>query len=266
MPDLTGRTALITGASRGIGRATALRLAADGAAVAVHYSREEAAAKEVVNEIGERGGVAFAVAAELGAPDGVDKLFAGLDAGLREHTGGDRLDILVNNAAVGWPGSIESIRPEDFDRVFAVNARAPFFVVQQALPRLNDGGRIINVSSVVGRLAFPADIAYAMTKGALDVFTRHLAKALAPRQITVNSVAPGVIDTSGTPRRLGHPENWDADSVRTVLAARSELAGRAVLGRMGRPEEVADVVAFVASPDARWITGDWFDVSGGSLL
>ncbi|GAB3960074.1 SDR family oxidoreductase [Actinoallomurus acanthiterrae] len=246
MGDLSGRTALVTGASRGIGRAIAERLAADGARVAVHYGGNEAAAKETVAAIGEDR--AFTVRAELSAPDAVDTLFARLDEEF------DGLDILVNNAAIATSSDFENTTPEEFDRIFAVNARAPFFIIQRALPRLRDGGRIVNISSGVTRIAMPEIITYAMTKGALETFTRTLAQQLGPRGITVNTVAPGIIDTDVNASWLRDPE------------AAAAAAARAALGRVGRPEDVADVVAFVASDDARWVTGDWIDVTGGSDL
>ncbi|CAL9639571.1 3-oxoacyl-[acyl-carrier-protein] reductase FabG [Actinosynnema sp. ALI-1.44] len=234
------RTALVTGASRGIGRAIALRLAADGLRVAVHYARDEVAAKEVVAEAG-RG--AFAVRASL--PDEVDALFAGLP----------ELDVVVNNAGVGLPKPIEDVTPGEFDEVFGVNVRAPFFVVQRALPLLRDGGRIVNISSGVTRIAFPEGIAYSMTKGALDTFTRTLALHLGPRGITVNTVAPGVVDT-----------DVNAGWLRGDPVAEASVAARTALGRIGQPGDIADVVSFVASEDARWVTGAWIDATGGAHL
>ncbi|RJL33259.1 SDR family oxidoreductase [Bailinhaonella thermotolerans] len=256
MGELNGKVALVTGASRGIGRAIAVRLGRDGALVAVHYGTDEAAAKETVATIEEAGGRAFAVQAELGAADGVERLFEGLDAGLREHAGGDPgLDILVNNAGIGLPGTIEQVTPEGYDRVFAVNVRAPFFIVQAALPRLRDGGRVVNVTSGVSRIAFPEGIAYAMTKGALELLTLNLAKQLGPRGITVNSVAPGIIDT-----------DVNADWLRGNAEAEAYAASRAALNRVGTPEEIADVVAFAVSPAGRFVTGTTLDATGGGNL
>lgn len=249
MTDLTDMTALVTGASRGIGRAIARRLAADGALVAVHYATNDAAAEETVSAIEHAGGHAFPVRAELGVDGDVDTLFAGLGAGLR----GRPLDILVNNAATG-AGSIEKVTPEEFDRVFAVNVRAPFFIIQRALPLLRDGGRVINISSADTRVALPQEIAYAMTKGALDVLGRTLANAVGARGITVNTVAPGVTDTDRTAWLHDNPE------IETATAA------AAALNRLGEPDDVADAVAFLASHDARWITGHLLDASGGMFL
>ncbi|MBB5956363.1 NAD(P)-dependent dehydrogenase (short-subunit alcohol dehydrogenase family) [Saccharothrix tamanrassetensis] len=232
------KTALVTGASRGIGRAIALRLARDGVRVVVHYARDAEAAEEVVSLAG---GGAFAVRATL--PDEIDALFEPLT----------ELDIVVNNAGIGLSKPIPEVTAEEFDEVFAVNVRAPFFVVQKALPLLRDGGRIVNISSGVTRIPFPEGIAYAMTKGALDTFTLSLAAALGPRGITVNTVAPGVVDT-----------DINAAWLRDDPAARSAVAGWSVLGRVGEPSDIADVVSFVASDDARWVTGAWLDATGGS--
>ncbi|GII58928.1 short-chain dehydrogenase [Planotetraspora thailandica] len=249
---LRGKIALVTGAGRGIGRATAERLAAEGAVVAVNYARDEAAAGKTVEAIVARGGRAFPVRAELGVPAGVDELFAAFD---RELGAEAPLDILVNNAGISMHAPIEQVTPDMYDRGFAVNTRAAFFVTQRALPRIPDGGRIVIVTSGVTRIAFPEGIAYAMTKGALETFTLTLAKHLGPRGITVNNVAPGIVDTDTNAAWLrGNAEAWRAS------------AARAALGRVGAPEDVADVVAFLASGDARWVTGTTVDATGGSHL
>ncbi|MFC5030313.1 SDR family NAD(P)-dependent oxidoreductase [Streptomyces sp. DSM 41987] len=257
MGDLTGKTALVTGASRGIGRAIAQRLAADGALVAVHYGSNETAAKETVDGILTAGGRAFALEAELGVEGDVDTLVHALERGLREHTGqAPRLDILVNNAAINAAGGpIEAESPERFERLFAVNVRAPFFLVQRVLPLLRDGGRIINISSAVTRIALPETIAYGMTKGALDVLGHTLAKHLGPRNITVNTVAPATVDTDANAFWLrGNPE------------AQELVAADTALGRVGLPDDIAAPVAFLASDDARWITGQIVDATGGCRL
>ncbi|MGW9207098.1 SDR family NAD(P)-dependent oxidoreductase [Embleya sp. NPDC055664] len=251
---LTGKTALVTGASRGIGRAVAERLAADGALVAVHYGRDESAAKDVVATIEAAGGRAFAVRAELGVPGDVDTVVDGLRAGWAEF-GADGLDVLVHNAGIGSTGPIEAETEAGYDRVFAVNTRAPFFLTQRVLPLLRDGGRIVTVTSGATRIAFPESIAYAMTKGALDTFTLALAKHLGPRGITVNNVAPGIVDTDVNASWLrGNPQ------------AQAQAASRAALGRVGRPDDIADTVAFLASDAARWVTGATLDATGGSEL
>ncbi|MFE5482461.1 SDR family oxidoreductase [Streptomyces sp. NPDC056527] len=244
---LTGKTALVTGGSRGIGRAIALRLAADGARVAVHYANNEAAAKETVAAIEEAGGSAFAIRTELGVPGDAEALWKAFD----EHAEG--VDVLVNNAGIAGAGTIDEVEEADYDRVFAVNAKAPFFIVKHGLGRLRDGGRIINISSGVTKVAFPGMTSYAASKGAVEVLTLTLAQTLGARGITVNAVSPGTIETDI------HP--WMADP-----AAKAHAAGFSVFNRVGQPGDVADVVGFLASDDARWVTGQNIDASGGSGL
>lgn len=166
MGTLSGKTALVTGGSRGIGRAIAIRLASEGARVAVHYGRDDAAAASTVKEIHEAGGHAFTVGALLGIPGDVERLWSEFDAALAAAGAEPGLDILVNNAAIATSEPLAAVTPEDFDALFAVNVRGPFFLVQQGLGRLRDGGRIVNISSGVTRVAYPQVIAYSMTKGA----------------------------------------------------------------------------------------------------
>ncbi|WP_394834816.1 SDR family oxidoreductase [Pendulispora rubella] len=244
------KTALVTGASRGIGRAIAIRLARDGATVAVHYGSNEAAAKETVRAIEEAGGHAFSIRAEFGMHGDVDALFIGLDEGLR----GEPLDILVNNAAAAPAGPIEADSPQAFDRLFAVNVKAPYFIIQRALPRMRDGGRIINVSSVCTRIAVASQTSFAMTKGALDIMGRTLANALGARGITVNTIAPGATATDVNEALFKAP--GVEDFFKSVTA----------LGRLGQADDIADAVAFLASNDARWITGHMLEASGGIYL
>ncbi|MFD9322369.1 SDR family oxidoreductase [Streptomyces sp. NPDC060053] len=252
MNRFTGKTALVTGSSRGMGRATALRLAAEGALVAVHYATGKEEAEDTVAAIEKDGGRAFAVRAELGVPGDVHELFLGLEEGLRERAGSTALDILVNNAGVMGGVAPEDTTPETFDRLFAVNAKAPFFLIQRTLKNMPDGGRIINIASGLTRFANPDEIAYAMTKGAVEQLALHFAKYLGPRGITVNSVAPGIT-------RNGNP-------VFGIPEAVEQMAGLSAFNRVGEPEDVADVVAFLASDDARWITGSFVDATGGTLL
>jgi 3-oxoacyl-[acyl-carrier protein] reductase len=249
MGVLAGRTALVTGGSKGIGRGIAERLGRDGARVAVHYGSDELAAKGAVGAILAAGGSAFALRAELGAPGDADELWREFD----RHA--DGLDILVNNAGIGTSRPFEEIDEAEYDRVFAVNVKAPHFITQLGATRLRDGGRIVNISSGLARTAvMPDKMAYAMTKGALDIFTRDLAKVLGPRGITVNTVAPGIIDTDN-----------NADWLRSSDEAWAQASSISALGRVGTPADVADVVAFLASDEGRWVTGHWMDATGGSL-
>src|SRR4029450_3451173 len=247
---LQGKTALVTGGSRGIGRAIAQRLAADGAVVAIHYGRNQVAATETLQAIEQAGGQAFLVQAELSVRGNIDTLFRQLEKGLR----GKPLDILVNNAAVAPQVTLDQTTLEGFDRIFAINVRAPFFIIQRALALMSDGGRIINISSGVTWFATPATV-YSMTKGALNVLSRSLANSLGSRNITVNTISPGITDTDMNPSI----RDKDAQAVERVT-------GMTALGRPGRPADIADAVAFFASDDARWITGQTLDVNGGLFL
>jgi len=252
---LDDKVALVTGGSRGIGRAIAERLGRDGAVVAVAFARDQAAADEIVEKIGKDGGRAFAVRAELGRHGDAAALWDAFDAHIQRHSLRAGVDIIVNNAGVGRSSELASLTEEEFDEVFAVNVRAPFFIVQQGLSRLRDGGRIINISSGAARLAMPEIIAYSSTKGALDTFTLNLAKQLGPRGITANSVAPGIVDTDA-----------NAGWLRGNADAEAHAASLHALGRVGQPEDIADIVAFLASDDARWVTGRVIDATGGAGL
>src|SRR3979411_140003 len=190
MATLTGKTALVTGGSRGIGRASAIALAAAGAQFLVHYGRGAKEADAVVAEIRKGGGRADAVATDLAAADGPGKL-----AKQARSIIGDRLDILVANAGVSKAATIEEITVEDFDRLFAVNVRAPYFLVQQLLPVLGDGSNVIFVSSLAAHSAVGTIAAYAASKVAVHTLVKHFAAALGPRGIRVNAVAPGIVDT-----------------------------------------------------------------------
>ncbi|MFE0778710.1 SDR family oxidoreductase [Streptomyces sp. NPDC058861] len=247
MSTLSGKVALVTGASKGIGRAVAERLAADGARVGVHYHRSEAEAKEVVGAIEAAGGQAFALQAELGVAGDA----AALWSEFTRHA--DGVDILVNNAGAGLLAPIGAIKEDDFDRLLAVNVKSPLFVIQEGLDKLRDGGRIINVSSATTRIAMPNVLAYSMTKGAVNTLTLTLAEALAPRGITVNAIAPGIIATDFNPW-LAHPQ------------MRAAAESWSAFGRTGTPADVAGLAGFLASDAAGWVSGQVIDVSGASSL
>jgi 3-oxoacyl-[acyl-carrier protein] reductase len=250
--DLTGRTALVTGASRGIGRAVAERLAADGAIVAAHYASNEAAAREVVASIEVAGGRAVPIRAEFGT-DGVEAEVETLFAGLERVLDGEPLDMLVNNAGILEASPIDQVTPEVFDRSFSINVRTPFFVLQRALPVMRDGGRIINISSAVTRIASPF-LHYAMGKGAIEALGLTLAQQLGPRGITVNNVRAGVVDTEMGAWLDAAPD------------LRQAVTSTVALGRIANPDDIADVVAFLASDGGRWITGQSIEASGGQWL
>jgi 3-oxoacyl-[acyl-carrier protein] reductase len=255
MNRLAGKVALVTGGSRGYGRAIAERLARDGALVAIHYATNDAAARATLGSIRESGGQAFLVKALLdGTLPPIETLFAALDAELAMH-GTKQLDIVVNNAAITLRGSIEETTEELFDRQFAVNTKAPFFLLKAALKRIPDGGRIINISSQTSTVAFPGIAAYSMSKRALESLTHVLAKQLGPRNITVNTVRPGVADT-----------DMNADWLRGNPEAHAAAASLSAFNRIADVSDVADIVAFLASQDARWITGAEIDAAGGSKL
>ena len=249
MTDLSNKTALVTGASRGLGRAAAARLADAGARVIVHYSASREAADTLVSEIRAKGGQADAVAGDLTAADGAHKLAEEVRA-----LGVEKLDILVNNAGIANPAPIEEQTVEEFDRHFAVNVRAPYFLVQQLLPLLGEGSSVIFLSSVVARAAFEGFSAYSATKGAVEVITRNFAKELGPRGIRVNAIAPGAIDTDMARDFLGTEESRDY------------VKGLQALKRIGQPDDIADAVLFLASDQSRWVDGRSIEVSGGSNL
>jgi 3-oxoacyl-[acyl-carrier protein] reductase len=255
MTSLQNKTALVTGASRGIGRATALALAKAGAHVLVHYRDNAQEAASVVAAIHAENGRADAISADLGPPDG-----AALLAKEVRSIVGDRLDVLVLNAGISKSARIADYTLEDFDSLFATNVRGPFFLVQHLLPVLGEGSSIVVLSSLGARLVVgkpgledPSILAYSSTKGALETLVKNWAAILGPSGIRVNAIAPGVIDT-------------DISNVTKTEAGREVTLRMQALKRVGKPEDIADVVAFVASDAARWITGASIPVDGGSKL
>ncbi|EIV96233.1 glucose 1-dehydrogenase [Frankia sp. QA3] len=244
---LSGKTALVTGAGRGIGRAIARRLARDGAAVIVNYSASAEHAASLVKEIEADGGDAWAEQADVADLTQIDTLFERI----RART--DRVDVLVNNAGRGAGGlpTLTATTPVIYDSTFGLNARGLFFVTQRAVELMPDGGRVISISSGSSSTRQPGLSAYAGSKAAVEAFTRVWATELAPRRVTVNAVVPGIVDT---------------DLIRNGMTPQlAEHYGSLVpLGRLGQPEDIADVVAFLAGDDARWITGQCLTASGGA--
>ena len=245
--NLTGLVALVTGASKGIGAEIAKRLAARGASVVVNYSASRAAAENVVQQIRQAGGTATAVQANVSVPAEIEKLLAETKAAF------GKLDILVNNAGIYEFGSLEEITPDHFHRQFDLNVLGLILTTQGAVKLMGDtGGSVINISSVVGIHPLPGAAVYSATKAAVDAVTKSLARELGPRKIRVNSVNPGMIDTEGA-----HSAGIiGSDFVKKVIADTP-------LGRIGQPDDVAQVVAFLASDDSRWVTGETLLVSGG---
>jgi NAD(P)-dependent dehydrogenase (short-subunit alcohol dehydrogenase family) len=255
MTTLQNKTALVTGASRGIGRATAVALAETGAHVLAHFGRSAQEAESLVSEIQTKGGHANAISADLATPNG-----AALLAQQVRSIVGDRLDVLVLNAGISKAALIADYMVEDFDNLFAINVRSPFFLVQQLRPLLGEGSNIVAISSAVARTVVgkpgsenPSILAYASTKGALETLVKNWAAILGPRGVRVNAVAPGVIDT-------------DMSNFTKTEAGREVTLGMQALKRIGKPEDIADVVAFLASDGARWITGASIPVDGGAKL
>ena len=252
--DLAGKTALVTGGGRGIGRAMAERLAAAGAIVAVNYAGNHEAAAATVRAIEAAGGRAFTVQARIGEPGEIDKLIAALDAEFTKRTGDKRIDILVNNIGGGDYATILDSSEALYDQTFSNNVRGPFLLTRALYHHIRDHGRVINISSTGSRLTDPGIIVYSMAKAAVEAFTRVLAADLGPRGITVNAVSPGF--TAGE-TNLHVTED-------PVMS--KQVIDNTALRRFGQPEEIADIVYMLASPLGRWVTAQTIDASGGFKL
>ncbi|OAI43273.1 3-ketoacyl-ACP reductase [Verrucomicrobia bacterium SCGC AG-212-E04] len=242
--SLSGKVALVTGGSRGIGRAISLQLAAAGASVAVNYAGNQAAAGDTVRAVEAAGGKAAALQADVSRVDEIHRIFD--DAIARFG----RVDILVNNAGVALYRLVKDTTEEEFDRTFSVNVRGVFFALKEAATRLADGGRVINFSSTTTRVMLPTYGAYSASKAAVEQLTRVFAKEMGPRKITVNCVLPGPVNT----------ELFNEGKTPEVIA---RLAAMSAFNRIGEPVDIARVVAFLASDDAGWITGQNLGINGG---
>lgn len=246
---LAGKVALVTGSARGIGAAIAVRFAREGAKVVVNYVRSEAEANAVVDAIRTDGGEAVAVQADMGQPADIPRLFAATVAAF------GRLDIYVNNAAIMQRTFLPDVTAESIDAHFNVNVRGYLLGAKYAAELMTSGGSIINVGSAISRMAYPGAVVYSATKGAIDVMTRVLAAELGPRGIRVNVLAPGSTRTDMNSIKSG----------KTKEEEKQEIAMTA-LRRIGESEDIADAAVFLATEDARWVTGTWLDVSGGIRL
>lgn len=251
---MMNKVALVTGASRGLGRAIALRLAKDGMSVIVHYGQNQTAADEVVSEIKSLGSQAFAVSADISKVSSIASMFEEIDAKLESLTGEAKFDVLVNNAGTAIGKPVGEWTEEDFDYQFDLNVKGLFFTTQFAIPRLRDHGRIINLGTGLTRFSYPIYTVYAASKGAVNVLTQNLAALLGERGITVNTLAPGAIDT-----------DLNASWLRSEAGQQQTLAISAIK-RIGMPDDIADAVSFLASEDSRWVTGQRIEVSGGAHL
>jgi 3-oxoacyl-[acyl-carrier protein] reductase len=247
MAKLTGKVAVVTGASKGIGAGIAKALAAAGASVVVNYASDKAGADSTVAEIAKSGGKAVAVKASVANPADIDKLFTET----RKEFG--KVDILVNNAGVYSFSPLEAVTEQEINRIFGTNVTGLLLTTKAAVPLFPaEGGSVINIGSVVSELTPPNSSVYTGTKGAVDAITQVLAKELGPKKIRVNAVNPGFTVTEGT---------------HTASLAGSDFEKNAVaqtpLGRSGKPDDIADVVTFIASDDARWVTGSLLQAGGG---
>lgn len=251
----THHTALITGGGRGLGKDMALNLARNGVDIILTYHSNRAKADEVVKEIESLGRKAVALPLDVRNSASFSDFFSEAEAWLAREKGVSTFDFLINNAGTGIYLPFSEITEAQFDDLMNVHFRGVYFLTQKSLPYLNDGGRIINISSGLARFTLPGSSAYASMKGAIEVFTRYLAKELGSRGITANVIAPGPVGTD-----FGNGRNRDNEEIRT------RITGLTALGRVGEPEDIGGIVAFLCSEEARWINGQRIEASGGMLL
>jgi NAD(P)-dependent dehydrogenase (short-subunit alcohol dehydrogenase family) len=251
----TAPVALITGGGRGLGRAAALHLARCGHGIVLTYVADQAAAEETVAEIAALGGRAVALRQNAADTAAIPDFVATLRSTLAGQFGTDRLAALVNNAGIGITAPIDQTTEAQFDRLFALHVRGVFFLTQALLPVIADGGRIVNLSSGLARFSLPGHAAYAMAKGAIEVFTRYLARELGPRRISVNTIAPGAVET-----------DFGGGSVRDNPAVNTFVASVTAMGRPGLPDDVGGAIAALVTGGTGWVTGQRIEVSGGMFV
>lgn len=249
------KIALVTGGSRGLGKNMALSLAQKGIDVIITYNSKKDEAFAVVAEIEQRGCRAAAIQLNTGEVNSFDAFFTQLKEQLREIFNAERFDFLVNNAGIGIYASFAETTEEQFDQLLNIHFKGVFFLTQKALPFINDGGRIINLSTGLARFSTPNFSAYAAMKGAIETLTKYMAKELSPRGIAANVIAPGAIET-----------DFGGGAVRDNADMNKHIASITALGRVGLPDDIGGVVAFLCSDDARWINAQRIEVSGGQMI
>ncbi|GAP96896.1 reductase [Leptolyngbya sp. NIES-2104] len=249
------KIALVTGSSRGLGKSTALNLAKKGVDVIVTYHRNAEEAKNVVAEIEQLGAKAVALQLDTGDTKTFDRFAAQVQQSLKDNWQAEQFDFLVNNAGTGVYASFAETTEEDFDHLMNIHLKGVFFLTQKLLPLMNDGGRIVNLSSGLARFSLPGYAAYASMKGAIEVLTRYLAKELGSRQIAVNTVAPGAIET-----------DFAGGAVRDNPEMNKSVASLTALGRVGLPDDIGGAIASLLSQDNQWVNAQRIEVSGGQSI
>lgn len=249
------KIALITGGSRGLGKEMALRIAEKGLDVVLTYNSKQDEAQAVVQEIEALGQKAVALQLNVGQVDTFNSFFTNLQQVLQTHFGTDKIDFLVNNAGIGIHAAFADTTEAQFDELLNIHFKGSFFLTQKALPVMNDGGGVVNISTGLARFSFPGYAAYASMKGAIETLTKYQAKELGARGIRVNVVAPGAIET-----------DFGGGAVRDNAALNAQVASMTALGRVGLPEDIGGVVAFLCTDEARWMNAQRIELSGGMLL
>lgn len=249
------KIALITGGSRGLGKEMALRIAEKGLDVVLTYNSKQDEAQAVVQQIEALGQKAAALQLNVGQVGTFNAFFANLQQVLQTHFGTDKIDFLVNNAGIGIHASFTETTEEQFDELLNIHFKGSFFMAQKALLLMNDGGGIINISTGLARFSFPGYAAYASMKGAIETLTKYQAKELGSKGIRVNVVAPGAIET-----------DFGGGAVRDNAALNAQVASMTALGRVGLPEDIGGVVAFLCTDEARWVNAQRIELSGGMML